>query len=70
MWSEGTLNGYAYWVKHFEKGSDYGINEGRISKLSIRKDGKEIYNYDRGLDFDKLDQGGRAVYAELLERYN
>ena len=70
MWSKGTLNGYEYWVKHFEDGSDYGINEGRISKLTIRKDGKEIYNYDRGLDFDNLDQGGKAVYTELLNRYN
>ena len=70
MWSKGTLNRYEYWVKHFEEGSDYGINEGRISKLTIRKDGKEIYNYDRGLDFDNLDQGGKVVYTELLNRYN
>ena len=70
MWSEGTLNGYQYWVKHFENGSDYGIGKGRISKLSIRKDGKEIYNYDRGLNFDNLDQSGKAVYTELLARYN
>jgi len=70
MWSEGTINGYQYWVKHFEKGSDEGINQGRILKMSIRKDDREVYNYDRGLDFDNLDQGGKAVYAELLERYN
>jgi len=70
MWSKGTLNGYEYWTKHFEEGSDYGIKGGRISKLSIRKDGKELYNYDRGFDFDNLDQGGKAVYTELLNRYN
>jgi hypothetical protein len=64
------LNGYDYWVKHFEAGSEYGIDGGRISKLTIRKDGKEIYNYDRDLDFDNLDPAGRAVYNELLKRYN
>ena len=70
MWTEGILNGCQYWVKHFENGSEYGIDGGRISKLSIRRDGKEIYNYDRGLDFDNLDPAGRAVYNELLKRYN
>ena len=70
MWDEGTLSGCQYWVKHFENGSEYGIDRGRISKLSIRRDGKEIYNYDRGLDFDNLDPAGRAVYNELLKRYN
>ncbi len=38
--------------------------------MTIRKDGKEIYNYDRGLDSDRLDAEGRKVYAALLEKYN
>jgi hypothetical protein len=71
MWSQGKINGYEYWVKHYEEGSEmYGINEGRISKLSIRKDGTEIFNYDRGLDFDRLDAGGKTVYKEILKKYN
>ena len=70
MWGHGTSNGYEYWVKYYEKGSEFGIDGGRISKLSIRKDGKELYNFSRGLDFDNLDAGGKAVYAELLIRYN
>ena len=48
MWTEGTMDGYEYWVKHYEVGSSYGIDEGRISKLSIRKNGVELYGYDRG----------------------
>ena len=51
MWGHGTSNGYEYWVKYYESGSEYGINGGKISKLSIRK-------------------GGKAVYEELLEKYN
>ena len=70
MWSKGTLDGYEYWVKHFDEGSQYGIGGGKVSKLSIRKDGVEDYNYDRGLDFDKLDENGRAVYAKLINKYN
>ena len=70
MWSKGEINGYKYEVKHYEEGSQYGINEGRVSKLSIRKDGKWVYNYDRGLDFDNLDEAGKAVYAEILKQYN
>lgn len=50
MWREGTIGipnkdgGYKsvkYWIKHFDKPSeDYGINGGKISKLSLKMDGK------------------------------
>ena len=70
MWNKGEINGYKYQVKHYEEGSQYGIGEGRISKLSIRKDDVELYNYDRGLDFDNLNKGGKATYAKILEQYN
>ena len=77
MWKQGqigALNGtgvYKYWAKVYDEGSElYGINEGRISKLEIRKDGKSLYNYDRGLDYDKLDADGRAVYEIILQKYN
>ena len=70
MWTEGTMDGYEYWVKHYEEGSSYGIDEGRISKLSIRKNGVEVYGYDRGLDHDDLDANDRKVYAKLLKMFN
>lgn len=70
FWSKGNIDGYSYQVKHYDNGSEYGINEGKISKLSIRKDGKEVYNYDRGLDFDRLDKDGKAAYTKILEKYN
>ena len=58
MWSEGVIGipdakdkeKYTkchYWVKHFEEGSEFGINGGRISKLQIKIDGKTTCNYDR-----------------------
>ena len=71
MWSQGSINGYDYWVKHYDDGSHYGINgDGRISKLSIRKGHTEIYHYDRGLDFDDLDADGKTVYDMILEQFN
>ena len=57
-WREGTIgipvkDGGTkiahYWVNVFEEPSeDYGINGGKISKLSIKIDGAWVANYDRG----------------------
>jgi hypothetical protein len=78
MWSKGTISSpttggkYSYCCKHYDEGSQFGIGGGRISKLSIRRlsDGRELYNFDRGLDFDELDEDGKVAYAILLEKYN
>lgn len=78
MWSNGrilaigTEAGYEYWCKHYDEPSQLGIDGGKISKLTIRrlKDGKELYNYDRGLDFDILDEDGKAAFAIILAKYN
>lgn len=56
-WHEGTIgipqkDGSSkiahYWVKAFEGGNEWGINGGKISKLSIKIDGEWVANYDRG----------------------
>lgn len=78
MWSNGrilnlnTRIDYEYWCKHFDEPSQFGIDGGKISKLTIRrvKDDKELYHYDRGLDFDLLDASGKAVLAIIVEKYN
>jgi hypothetical protein len=71
MWREGTINGYKYWAKVYDEGSIYGINEGRISKLTIRKVGetRDLYNYDRGLDVDCANDEVKAVLETILEMY-
>jgi hypothetical protein len=77
MWSEGILTGpetgvpYKYWVKHYEEGSEFGIDGGRISKLTIRRlnDHRDLCNYDRGWDIKPAGEV-RAVYAMILEKYN
>jgi hypothetical protein len=78
MWSNGRIFnpekkvGYEYWCKHYDLPSPHGLGGGKISKLTIRrlKDGKDLYNFDRGLDFDFLDESGKAVYDIILEKYN
>ena len=78
MWSEGRIANpatneiFKYWVKHYaEPSEDYGIDGGRISKLTIRRLGsdRDIVNYDRGWDIEPTDDT-RAVYELLLTMYN
>lgn len=71
MWSNGTINGYDYWVKHFEEDSEFGIDGGRISKLTIRKNGqaRNLCSYDRGWDVQPADEV-KAVYDQLIRQYN
>ena len=81
-WREGTIGIPAkdgstkiahYWVKAFEEPSkDYGINGGKISKLSIKIDGAWVANYDRGWDIepDENDEAAQLAYCILLQEYN
>ena len=75
MWSKGFINGengrrYEYQVKHFGEGSEFGINEGKISKLWIGLDGKTVCSYDRGWDVFLEDGDIKNVYNKLLDRFN
>ena len=69
MWSKGVIGGFNFSVKHYDNGSPFGINGGRISKLWIAKDGFEHANYDRGWD-RKPSVDAKPVYEELIRRYN
>jgi hypothetical protein len=68
---EKTGTEYFFCAKHFEEPSHFGIDNGRISKLSIKRvsDNKFVYNFDRGEDLPLADEA-EAVYAEILKRYN
>ena len=59
-----------YHVKHFEEGSRYGIEGGRISKLSIIQDGEIAAEYDRGWNMEPETEEAKAVLAILMEEYN
>lgn len=78
MWSEGIItcpttgSKYKYWVKHYEEGSQYGIDGGKVSKLTIRKldESRDLVNYDRGWDIEPNTDEVNAVYAIILKKYN
>ena len=74
MWKEGTVsvNGeiFHYWLKQYEEGSEFGINRGRISKLTIKRSGREVYNYDRGEDIAPIDKNAETALAIILKSDN
>lgn len=75
MWEQGTLlvNGTSvrYFVKHYPEPSEtYGIEDGRISKMELRIDGKVTLNYDRGWDIEPEDETSQLACMLLLKKYN
>ena len=60
-----------FWAKVYDEGSEYGINEGRISKLSIKVDGVTTLSYDRGWDIepDENDTITQTALAIILDSY-
>jgi hypothetical protein len=58
MWKHGQIKinwlYIDYQAKVYPEPSRFGINQGRISKLSLRVENEEVYWFDRGLDFDHL----------------
>lgn len=74
MWSEGSIklgsDIFYYWVKHYDEGSQYGIDEGRISKLTLKRNGKTVCNYDRGWDIEPADENTATALAILIKDYD
>lgn len=66
MWEQDTLKVedqiVSYSMKVFEESSRYGINQGKISKLTLRSNNKVIANYDRGWDIMPT---GKLAYEAL-----
>lgn len=68
---DGTYTVCKYRVKHFDEPSEkYGIDGGRISKLTITVNGEITLNYDRGWDIEPEDEASQMVYAILLKEFN
>lgn len=65
----GHLIGVHYTAKVYDEGSEYGINGGRISKLTLSIDGRVVYNYDRGEDIPPQNEAAEKALAILLAEY-
>lgn len=74
MWKQGAMlvnnQVIKYWVKHYEEPSEYGIEGGRISKLTLRAGDEEIANYDRGWDIEPKTENAEIALAILMKEYN
>ena len=74
MWTEGTIqvgtSTFHYWVKHYEESAIFGYEEGRASKISLRRNGKTVFNFDRGMDIPPEDAETETALAILLKQYN
>lgn len=80
MWKEGTISipqpdgknrVIHFWVKHFEETSEeYGLDGGRISKLSLKLNGEWISNYNRGWDIEPACKEAEICLSILLNAYN
>ena len=79
QWLTAVINGHWVQAKLYKDPSSYGVNDGRVSKLSIGKADYRInnknffdqmcYHYDRGLDFDKSDKYGVDV-DDIVNKLN
>ena len=74
MWKEGALKVYDsifhYWMKVYDAPSEFGINGGKISKLMLKRNGRIVYNYDRGEDTKAIDSDTEKALAILIRDYN
>ena len=80
MWSEGVIGiptgekdqyiPVHYWVKHYELPSKFGIDNGRVSKLTLKVDGVIVANFDRGWDVRPEGFAAEAALAIILKEYN
>lgn len=59
-----------FWVKHYEEGSEFGIDGGKISKLTVKHKNEIILNYDRGWDVKPTTELGKKALEKLLKIYN
>ena len=74
MWKEGSIKAgeseFHFWMKYYDEGSVWGIDQGRISKLMLKRDRKITANYDRGWDVDPVDEDTRTAVNSLLASDN
>ena len=74
MWNEGTIKVnqsiFHYEVKHYEEGSRFGIDEGCISKLMLKRNSEIVCNYDREWDIEPIDADTETALAILMKDYN
>lgn len=71
MWKEGSIrigrSIFHYWMKVYDNPSEFGIKRGRVSKLTLKRNGETVYQYDRGLDIPEVDMDTKLAVRLLLK---
>ena len=74
MWKEGSIKVcgtiFHYWIKQYDVGSYFGIDGGRISKLTLKRNGEIVCSYDRGWDIEPADENTQLALELLLHSEN
>jgi hypothetical protein len=66
-WVKGkTSDAIVFSAKVYDIGSNFGIDNGRVSKLDIRRNGRIIANYDRGWDVSPSKSADVAAYNSVI----
>lgn len=62
---------YDFEAKVFDTGSEYGIGNGRVSKLNLREVNStvDLINYDRGWDVVPKDNNSKLALKAILEEF-
>ena len=70
-WIEGRIDDYTYQAKVYACGSQFGINDGNISKLWICHTATRevVVNYDRGWDIEPTDEHIKEMVDALVDYY-
>ena len=62
---------YTAYIKQYETGSEYGIDGGRISKLTLKDEElRTVVNYDRGWDMRPATIQEEAAVETILRGWN
>lgn len=74
MWKTGAMKVgksiFHFWVKCFDEASQYGIDNGRISKLCLKRKDTIVCNYDRGWDIEPSDEETQTALEIMKKEYN
>ena len=74
MWKEGAIRVgnsiFKFWVKHYDEGSCYGVDEGCVSKVTLKRNGQTVCTYDRGWDVLPVDADTETALEILKKEYN
>ncbi|RYG28505.1 MAG: hypothetical protein EOO01_39650 [Chitinophagaceae bacterium] len=63
---KGTVQGFSFIALVFSEQSEYGINQGRVSKLFMEKANQRVLVYDRKWDIEPTEQESITAFNKLL----